>query len=75
MTEIQFKLKNTDTINNYYEKYLKYKYKYLQLKNKQFGGDKPLIENIDSINLFTDKHNDNEHNDNDNEHKFYICMY
>jgi len=55
MTEIQFKLKNTDTINNYYEKYLKYKYKYLQLKNKQFGGDKPLIENINSINLFTDE--------------------
>jgi hypothetical protein len=42
---------------NYREKYLKYKSKYLQLKSNmnlnQFGGDKPLINDIDGINLFT----------------------
>jgi hypothetical protein len=42
---------------NYREKYLKYKSKYLQLKSNmnlnQFGGDKPLINDIDDINLFT----------------------
>ena len=40
---------------SYYLKYLKYKTKYLQLKNLQFGGDQPLITNIDKINLFTDQ--------------------
>jgi hypothetical protein len=42
---------------NYREKYLKYKSKYLLLKSNmnlnQFGGDKPLINDIDGINLFT----------------------
>ena len=44
---------------SYYEKYLKYKKKYLDLKNLlnlqniQKGGDKPIIRNIDRINLFT----------------------
>ena len=42
---------------SYYEKYLKYKNKYLELKNLlnlQYGGDKPVIRYIDQINLFTD---------------------
>ena len=48
---------------SYYNKYLKYKKKYLDLKNipnlsnlpnLQKGGDKPIITNIDNINLFTD---------------------
>ena len=39
-----------------YNKYLKYKTKYLQLslKLKQIGGDKPVIKDINLINLFTD---------------------
>jgi len=42
---------------NYYDKYLKYKNKYLELKYhlKQKGGDKAIIRNIDKINLFTDE--------------------
>jgi len=44
-------IKNKDI---YYLKYLKYKNKYLQLKNIQIGGDKPFIKNIDAINLFSD---------------------
>ena len=40
---------------SYYQKYLKYKLKYLQLKHLQSGGDQPIINNIDKINLFTDK--------------------
>jgi len=43
--------------NNTFSKYLKYKNKYLQLKNlqyKQYGGELPIINNIDDINLFTD---------------------
>ncbi len=42
---------------SYYQKYLKYKSKYLELKqsNKlQYGGDKPIIRNVNKINLFTD---------------------
>jgi len=38
---------------DYYEKYLKYKKKYIELKN-QIGGDKPIIQQIDKINLFHD---------------------
>ena len=45
-------------IMNYYEKYLKYKNKYIQLKSeleiKKLGGDIPIINNIENINLFTD---------------------
>ncbi len=39
---------------SYEQKYLKYKNKYLNLKNNniQIGGDKPLIRNINNINLF-----------------------
>ena len=45
---------------NYYQKYLKYKNKYLQLQQfhthihtySQSGGDKPFITDINSINLF-----------------------
>ena len=43
--------------NNSLNKYLKYKNKYLQLKNlnyKQYGGELPIINNIVGINLFTD---------------------
>ena len=40
---------------NYYDKYLKYKNKYLHFKLQQFGGDKPYIKNIDNINLFSDQ--------------------
>jgi leucine-rich repeat protein SHOC2 len=43
---------------NYYEKYLKYKSKYLQLKNNNnfmIGGDKPVAEILKNINLFNDK--------------------
>ena len=50
-------IKNTKKEKNeviYYLKYLKYKNKYLQLKNIQIGGDKPFISNINAINLFTD---------------------
>jgi hypothetical protein len=39
----------------YYEKYLKYKKKYLELQNLQniqYGGDKPIIRNVNRINLF-----------------------
>ena len=43
---------------DFYTKYLKYKNKYLQLKSLQmkslYGGDKPIINNISMINLFTD---------------------
>ena len=41
---------------NYYDKYLKYKNKYLELKYylNQKGGDKAIIRNIDKINLFID---------------------
>jgi hypothetical protein len=40
---------------NYHEKYLKYKNKYLRLLSTlQIGGDKALITDINSINLFTD---------------------
>ena len=50
-------IKNTKKEKNediYYLKYLKYKNKYLQLKNIQIGGDKPFISNINAINLLTD---------------------
>jgi len=39
---------------NFKNKYLKYKIKYLQLKNIQTGGDLPIINDVYSINLFTD---------------------
>jgi len=44
---------------NFYQKYLKYKNKYLLLKSeidlqfKHFGGDKAIINNIYNVNLFT----------------------
>jgi len=37
---------------NYFNKYLKYKKKYLKLKNDLIGGDRPNIYNIRNINLF-----------------------
>jgi hypothetical protein len=42
---------------NYFEKYLKYKSKYLRLKNNFYmiGGDKPVSEILKNINLFSDK--------------------
>jgi hypothetical protein len=43
----------------YQDKYLKYKTKYLLLKSqlelKQICGNKPLITNINKINLFIEK--------------------
>ena len=42
---------------NFKNKYLKYKSKYLELKNikyNQFGGDLPIINDIESVNLFND---------------------
>ena len=39
---------------SYYQIYLKYKTKYLQLKHLQSGGDQPIITNINKINLLTD---------------------
>ena len=44
---------------NYYEKYVKYKSKYLALIDKnsiQIGGDVPTISHPDRINFFTDEH-------------------
>jgi len=44
-------------MTDYYNKYLKYRNKYLELKNKLVmlkGGDKPIIDNSDKINLFED---------------------
>ena len=44
-------------MSHFKNKYLKYKSKYLQLLNlkyNQSGGDLPIINDIDSINLFTD---------------------
>ena len=41
----------------YYNKYLKYKSKYLELKNikyNQIGGELPIITKPENINLFTD---------------------
>ena len=41
----------------YYKKYLKYKSKYLEIKNikyNQIGGELPLITDPHGINLFTD---------------------
>jgi hypothetical protein len=42
---------------NFFEKYLKYKSKYLRLKNifSVTGGDKPVTEILKNINLFYDK--------------------
>ena len=43
----------------YKNKYLKYKSKYLHLRNikyNQFGGELPIILNVNAINLFTDPH-------------------
>ena len=39
---------------NYYEKYIKYKKKYVDLKNNLYmtGGDKPVVEILKKINLF-----------------------
>ena len=44
---------------DYHKKYLKYKNKYIELKNQrnnniQYGGDKAYIKNINNMNLFTD---------------------
>jgi hypothetical protein len=44
---------------NYYEKYVKYKTKYLKLTDKNYlqrGGDIPVIMHPDRINLFADEH-------------------
>ena len=44
---------------NYYEKYVKYKTKYLALIDKnniQRGGDPPIIMDSHRINLFTNEH-------------------
>jgi hypothetical protein len=44
-------------MSHFKNKYLKYKSKYLQLLNlkyNQIGGELPIINDIDSINLFTD---------------------
>ena len=46
-------------MDNYYDKYLKYKYKYLEFKDDKYnkiqkGGGKPIIHNIDEINKFSD---------------------
>jgi hypothetical protein len=44
---------------NYYEKYVKYKTKYLKLTDKNYlqrGGDIPVIMHPDRINLFVDEH-------------------
>ena len=42
-------------VMNYYDKYLKYKSKYIQLKLNEnyihYGGDKPLLNNKDIINF------------------------
>ena len=38
---------------DYIQKYLKYKNKYLELKQLLYGGEKPIINHINKINLFT----------------------
>jgi hypothetical protein len=43
-----------DLMLNFKNKYLKYKIKYLQLKNIQTGGDLPIINDVYSVNKFTE---------------------